>query len=305
VSRAEGEVHLHKLEHHIRSDLDASSARRLAVLRPLRVVVTSLPEGHLEEVEAKVRPPPPRAVEGAGWWVDACGWMAVVAAVVAAAVVVVVVVVVAVTAAAAVVASVCVGRWMPAGDASRMSRPVPAGVRHSRDPPETSSLVPWTFLPSLWLAGPPARSLAAAAGLAVAACPLPNAAHSAARYVPARPRPLPPAPRVQHFPGRGDEGYRLPFTRVLHLPPAPRVQHFPGRGDEGYRLPFTRVLYIEATDFREDDSKDYYGLAPGKTVMLRRARAWVAGWVGGCGWVGGGGHTALAPALCCGALCLL
>jgi glutaminyl-tRNA synthetase len=36
-------------------------------------------------------------------------------------------------------------------------------------------------------------------------------------------------------------------------------------------VPFTRVVYIEETDFREADSKDYYGLAPGKAVMLRWA----------------------------------
>lgn len=47
-----------------------------------------------------------------------------------------------------------------------------------------------------------------------------------------------------------------------------------------YTVPFTRVVYIEATDFREQDSKDFYGLAPGKTIMLR----WKEG--GGRGWVG-------------------
>lgn len=100
VTRSEGEVHQHKLDHHIRQDLDATSPRQLAVLRPLRVVITNLPEGHLEQVEGKL---------------------------------------------------------------------------------------------------------------------------------------------------------------------------FPGRGEEGYAIPFGRVLYIEATDFREADSKDYYGLAPGKAVMLRYA----------------------------------
>lgn len=100
VTRSEGEVHPHRLEHHIRADLDAGSPRVLGVLRPLRVVITNLPEGHYEEVEAKV---------------------------------------------------------------------------------------------------------------------------------------------------------------------------FPGRSEEGYSVPFTRVVYIEATDFREADSKDYYGMAPGKTVMLRYA----------------------------------
>ncbi|GAB4821823.1 hypothetical protein N2152v2_008869 [Parachlorella kessleri] len=100
VTRSEGEVHLHKLEHHIRADLDATSPRQLAVLRPLRVVIINLPEDHFEEVEGK---------------------------------------------------------------------------------------------------------------------------------------------------------------------------KFPGRSQEGYPLPFTRVVYLDATDFREADSKDYYGLAPGKSVMLRYA----------------------------------
>eukprot|EP00879_Flechtneria_rotunda_P019505 GHRR01020487.1.p1 GENE.GHRR01020487.1~~GHRR01020487.1.p1 ORF type:complete len:115 (-),score=24.15 GHRR01020487.1:112-456(-) len=44
----------------------------------------------------------------------------------------------------------------------------------------------------------------------------------------------------------------------------------PGRPEsEPYPLPFSRVVYIEATDFRLQDSKDYYGLAPGKSAMLR------------------------------------
>ncbi|GJP35092.1 hypothetical protein CLOM_g19590 [Closterium sp. NIES-68] len=38
-----------------------------------------------------------------------------------------------------------------------------------------------------------------------------------------------------------------------------------------YKLPFSRVVYIEQSDFREKDSKDYYGLAPNKSVMLRYA----------------------------------
>jgi hypothetical protein len=35
------------------------------------------------------------------------------------------------------------------------------------------------------------------------------------------------------------------------------------------QVPFTRVVYIEETDFREKDDKDFYGLAPGKSIMLR------------------------------------
>lgn len=38
-----------------------------------------------------------------------------------------------------------------------------------------------------------------------------------------------------------------------------------------YKVPFTNVIYIEKSDFRMKDSKDYYGLAPGKTVLLRYA----------------------------------
>ncbi|KAF8065733.1 Glutamine--tRNA ligase [Scenedesmus sp. PABB004] len=46
----------------------------------------------------------------------------------------------------------------------------------------------------------------------------------------------------------------------------------PGRPEsESYGLPFGRVVYIEASDFRLADAKDYYGLAPGKSGMLRYA----------------------------------
>ncbi|KAI3823833.1 hypothetical protein L1987_05277 [Smallanthus sonchifolius] len=33
-----------------------------------------------------------------------------------------------------------------------------------------------------------------------------------------------------------------------------------------YKVPFSNVVYIEQADFR---MKDYYGLAPGKAVLLR------------------------------------
>ncbi|KAL6538993.1 Glutamine--tRNA ligase, cytoplasmic [Orobanche minor] len=38
-----------------------------------------------------------------------------------------------------------------------------------------------------------------------------------------------------------------------------------------YKVPFSKVVYIEKSDFRTKDSKDYYGLAPGKSVLLRYA----------------------------------
>ncbi|GAB2286771.1 Glutamine--tRNA ligase, cytoplasmic [Dionaea muscipula] len=38
-----------------------------------------------------------------------------------------------------------------------------------------------------------------------------------------------------------------------------------------YKVPFSRILYIERSDFRLKDSKDYYGLAPGKSALLKYA----------------------------------
>lgn len=35
-----------------------------------------------------------------------------------------------------------------------------------------------------------------------------------------------------------------------------------------HKVPFTRTVYIDRSDFREEDSKDYYRLAPGKSVGL-------------------------------------
>ena len=48
-------------------------------------------------------------------------------------------------------------------------------------------------------------------------------------------------------------------------------QVFPNKKSDGqtYDVHLTHEIWIEATDFREQDSKDFYGLAPGKTVMLR------------------------------------
>jgi len=48
-----------------------------------------------------------------------------------------------------------------------------------------------------------------------------------------------------------------------------KAKVFPGRSDSTYDAPLTRVIYVEHSDFREKDSKNYFGLAPGKTVMLR------------------------------------
>lgn len=67
-----------------------------------------------------------------------------------------------------------------------------------------------------------------------------------------------------------------PLRVVIENYPQDKVEQlqakvFPGRSDETYEVPFSRVLFIEESDFREVDSKDYYGLAPNKSIMLRCA----------------------------------
>ncbi|WFD26444.1 glutamine--tRNA ligase [Malassezia nana] len=56
-----------------------------------------------------------------------------------------------------------------------------------------------------------------------------------------------------------DEVYFLSIDKPLH----PKV---PSMGQ--VTVPFTRVVYIDASDFRLQDTKDYFRLAPGKTVGL-------------------------------------
>lgn len=43
---------------------------------------------------------------------------------------------------------------------------------------------------------------------------------------------------------------------VLDVPFAPEVG--------SHKIWLTKTLYIDASDFRREDSKDYFGLAPGK-----------------------------------------
>ena len=49
------------LEKAIRDDLNRQARRRLAVLRPIRVIITNLPEGHVEELDAVNNPEDPAA----------------------------------------------------------------------------------------------------------------------------------------------------------------------------------------------------------------------------------------------------
>jgi glutaminyl-tRNA synthetase len=56
------------------------------------------------------------------------------------------------------------------------------------------------------------------------------------------------------------------YVLVIEKPLPPKV---PELGSTA--IPFTRTIYIEADDFRLEDSKDYFRLAPGKTVGLFQA----------------------------------
>jgi len=59
VTKFDGQTDVAVLEHCIRGDLNAVAQRRLGVLRPLKVVLTNLPEGHLEYVQATNNPEDP------------------------------------------------------------------------------------------------------------------------------------------------------------------------------------------------------------------------------------------------------
>jgi glutaminyl-tRNA synthetase len=61
VSKAKSIVEYALLEHCLREDLNKRAPRTMAVLRPLKVVLTNYPEGKVEEVEADVNPEDPSA----------------------------------------------------------------------------------------------------------------------------------------------------------------------------------------------------------------------------------------------------
>ena len=56
ISKSEGTVEAAMLEHCIRDPLNDSALRRMAVLRPLKVVIENYPEGQAEELEAANNP---------------------------------------------------------------------------------------------------------------------------------------------------------------------------------------------------------------------------------------------------------
>jgi glutaminyl-tRNA synthetase len=59
VARAFSTVDVQMLEHFIREDLKLKAARTMAVLRPLKVVITNYPEGQVEMLEAENNPENP------------------------------------------------------------------------------------------------------------------------------------------------------------------------------------------------------------------------------------------------------
>ena len=59
VAKRNGVVEVNLLEHFVREDLNARARRVMAVLRPLRVVITNYPEGHVEELQAVNNPEDP------------------------------------------------------------------------------------------------------------------------------------------------------------------------------------------------------------------------------------------------------
>jgi len=61
VAKANSVVDVGMLEFCIRELLNKSSLRRMAVLRPLKVVITNYPEGSSEELEAINHPDDPTA----------------------------------------------------------------------------------------------------------------------------------------------------------------------------------------------------------------------------------------------------
>ena len=56
VTKSEGTVEMGVLENSIRTDLDAAAPRRMAVLDPLRVIITNFPEDHTETLRAANHP---------------------------------------------------------------------------------------------------------------------------------------------------------------------------------------------------------------------------------------------------------
>ena len=101
--------------------------------------------------------------------------------------------------------------------------------------------------------------------------PSPPASNSFPSPSPLLPLPGGPyqTPLASHLPPLQVVLTNLPESHLEHF----EARCFPGakssRSGEVYSVPLTRVVYLEETDFKEEDEKDYYGLAPNKSVMLK------------------------------------
>ena len=63
VSRTDGIADISMLEHAIRDDLNTNAGRAMAVLNPLKLVITNLPEGEVQEMTAPAHPNRPEMGE--------------------------------------------------------------------------------------------------------------------------------------------------------------------------------------------------------------------------------------------------
>jgi glutaminyl-tRNA synthetase len=61
VAKRENTIELQRLEFHVREDLNKTSLRRMAVLKPLKLVITNYPAGQVEHFEAVNNPEDPAA----------------------------------------------------------------------------------------------------------------------------------------------------------------------------------------------------------------------------------------------------
>ncbi|KPV43448.1 glutamine--tRNA ligase/YqeY domain fusion protein [Alicyclobacillus ferrooxydans] len=59
ITVAGGEVDYKLLEHHVRQDLNLRAPRTMAVIRPLKLVITNYPEGQVETLDVKINPEVP------------------------------------------------------------------------------------------------------------------------------------------------------------------------------------------------------------------------------------------------------
>ena len=59
VARRDNVIDIALLEHSVREDLNARAPRRMAVLRPLKLVIENYPEGQVEELEGVNNPEDP------------------------------------------------------------------------------------------------------------------------------------------------------------------------------------------------------------------------------------------------------